>query len=542
MAEDSNFLHKENCPECGSKDNLARYDDGHAHCFSLGCDYYEPADGDGEKPTVKSTAKKSKAFEPIDGEVKALTKRGIRAETCQKYGYKVGRLGRGEAVQFVEIRDIETKKLLAQKIRTKDKDFLVKGDLNSQLIGAHIFSGGKKIIITEGEIDMLTVSQVQSNKFPVVSLPNGVSSAKKAITNNLEYLAQFDEVIICFDMDDVGREATQLVADLLIDHNVKIMNLPLKDPNEMLLAGRTDELIKAIWNAHEHRPDGLLAIEDLIADALQPMPKGLPWIYEGMTISSNGRHYGEIHTLGAGTGVGKTDLLLAQADYDIRELGQKVGLFFMENDPAEVLQYLGGKADGRLYYEAGHADQEDKEAQRKAYSKYSGRCFIYDNFGLCDWSKVKVKILYLISKGYKVFYIDHLTALATGGDKNEKEELEDIMADIATFAKRHNVLFHLVSHLSTPEGKSHEEGQRVSVKNFKGSRAIGFWSHVMYGLERNQQAEDPEERNVTTVRQLKRRKFGKGVGKTTKLKYNADTGLSVEVKGGMPPRQESDEF
>ncbi|MCV6038929.1 hypothetical protein OFP00_38195, partial [Escherichia coli] len=80
------------------------------------------------------------------------------------------------------------------------------------------------------------------------------------------------------------------------------------------------------------------------------------------------------------------------------------------------------------------------------YKKYSGRCFIYDNFGLCDWQKVKVKILYLIGKGYRIFYIDHLTALATGGEKDEKKELEDIMADIATFAKRHNVLFHLVSH------------------------------------------------------------------------------------------------
>ncbi len=28
MAQESNFLRKEPCPECGSKDNLARYDDG----------------------------------------------------------------------------------------------------------------------------------------------------------------------------------------------------------------------------------------------------------------------------------------------------------------------------------------------------------------------------------------------------------------------------------------------------------------------------------------------------------------------------------
>ncbi|MGZ7642445.1 toprim domain-containing protein [Vibrio parahaemolyticus] len=540
MGGEANFLHKESCPKCGSKDNLARYDDGHAHCFSVGCKYYEPPTDSTDKPVTKKKSK-PKEFKPIEGESKALTKRGIRKETCDKYGYKVGKLSGGETVQYVDVRNRETRELVAQKIRTKDKKFLVKGNLNGELIGSHLFSGGRKIIITEGEIDMLTVSQVQSNKYPVVSLPNGVNSAKKAITNNLDYLAQFEEVILCFDMDKAGREGVEEAAELLMDHNVKIMSLPLKDPNEMLLAGRTEELIQAIWNAAEYKPDGLLAVEDLIEDALKPLPKGLPWIFDGMTASSNGRHYGEIHTLGAGTGVGKTDLLLAQADFDIRHLHQKVGLFFMENDPAEVLQYMGGKADGRLYYEAGHPDQQDIEAQRKAYAKYRGRCYIYDNFGLCDWSKVKLKIIYLIGRGYRVFYIDHLTALATGGNKNEKEELEDIMADIATFAKRHNVLFHLVSHLSTPEGKSHEEGQRVSIKHFKGSRAIGFWSHVMYGLERNQQAEDPNERNVTTVRQLKRRKFGKGVGRITRLRYDSTTGRSEEI-GGMVTNSKSDDF
>ncbi|MEP7694528.1 toprim domain-containing protein [Vibrio parahaemolyticus] len=538
----SNLVGKEPCPKCGSKDNVAVYDDGHKYCFTIDCDYFVPSPDQGGRKPIANKKKQRKEFTPLEGEVVALKKRGIREDTCKKYGYKRGKLSGGEICQFIDVRDNVTRELIAQKIRTKDKNFLVKGTITGELIGSHLFSNGKKLIITEGEIDMLTVSQVQSNKYPVVSLPNGVGSVKKAITANYEYLQNFEEIIICFDMDDVGRKAAIEAAELLADHNVKIMTLPLKDPNEMLLAGRTEELITAIWNAQEHRPDGLLEVDDIIEDALKPLPKGLPWVHEGMNESSNGRHYSEIHTLGAGTGVGKTDLLLQQADFDIRHLHQKVGLFFMENDPTEVLQYMGGKADGRLYYEAGHPDQLDHEAQRKAYAKYKGRCYIYDNFGLCDWSSVKAKILYLISRGFKVFYIDHLTALATGGDKDEKKELEDIMADIATFAKRHNVLFHLVSHLSTTEGKSHEEGGRVTIKHFKGSRAIGFWSHAMYGLERDQQADDENVRNVTTVRQLKRRKFGKGVGKVTKLRYDATTGLSKEIKGEMPPPSNSEEF
>ena len=38
----SKFVQHEPCPSCGSKNNLARYDDGHAVCFGMSCDHYEP--------------------------------------------------------------------------------------------------------------------------------------------------------------------------------------------------------------------------------------------------------------------------------------------------------------------------------------------------------------------------------------------------------------------------------------------------------------------------------------------------------------------
>ena len=41
LKSDSRFLKHEQCPQCGSRDNLGRYTDGHAWCF--GCGYYEPA-------------------------------------------------------------------------------------------------------------------------------------------------------------------------------------------------------------------------------------------------------------------------------------------------------------------------------------------------------------------------------------------------------------------------------------------------------------------------------------------------------------------
>jgi twinkle protein len=533
----SELVGKEPCPSCGSKDNLARYSDGHAFCFGQGCGHYEPGDGSAPKKAAKAAN-----FDPLKGEFRALTKRKITEETCRLFRYRVTKF-KGELAHVVDIVDRETGQLTAQKIRTKDKDFPILGDVGKKpLIGSHLWTGGKRLVITEGEIDMMTVSQIQGNKWPVVSILNGAASAKKNLLANLDYLKLFEEVVLMFDMDEPGQSAAKECAEVLLSIvPVKIARLSMKDPNELHVAGRGDEITRAIWNAEEYRPDGLLEAEDLIEAALEDPEPGLPWIFDGMNKSSNGRHYGEIHTIGAGTGVGKTDFILQQADYDIRVLDLKVGLFLVENDPAEVLQYLAGKADGRFYYEPGHPDRSDKEAMRAAMSRYSGKASIYDNFGLCDWQLIKARVLFLISRGFRVFYIDHLTALATGGDKDEKAELEDLMADVAEFAKRHNVLFILISHLATAEGKAHEEGGRVAIKQFKGSRAIGFWSHAMYGLERDQQAEDEAERQTTTIRQLKRRKFGKGVGRVTRTRYNPKTGLSYEVADDCPFDAEPDE-
>ena len=70
----------------------------------------------------------------------------------------------------------------------------------------------------------------------------------------------------------------------------------------------------------------------------------------------------------------------------------------------------------------------------------------------------------------------------------------------------------------------HEEGARVTIRQFKGSRAIGFWAHFMFGLERDQQAEELSERNITTVRILKDRYSGQSTGFTLETTYDHETG------------------
>jgi twinkle protein len=102
------------------------------------------------------------------------------------------------------------------------------------------------------------------------------------------------------------------------------------------------------------------------------------------------------------------------------------------------------------------------------------------------------------------------------------------MKEMAALANELQIIIVFVSHLATPEGKPHEEGGRVMIRHFKGSRTIGFWSYFMFGMERDQQAEDENARQRTTFRVLKDRYTGQATGSVVTLVYDKDTGRLAE--------------
>ena len=190
METESTFVRHEPCPSCGSRDNLGRFSDGHGYCF--GCHYRESGDSDGD--TFYQQQNEVKFLDLIDGEVTPLPTRGLTEETCQKWDYRVGEMG-GQKVQIANYRDKNGTRV-AQKIRFRNKDFTVRGDMKEVgLYGEHLWSGkGKKAIITEGEIDALSVSQTQGNQWPVYSVPTGAGGAVKSIRKSLELLSGYEEV------------------------------------------------------------------------------------------------------------------------------------------------------------------------------------------------------------------------------------------------------------------------------------------------------------------------------------------------------------
>lgn len=219
-----------------------------------------------------------------------------------------------------------------------------------------------------------------------------------------------------------------------------------------------------------------------------------------------------------------------------------MGVLFLEQKPAETAKRIAGKAANRRFHvpDSGWTQEELFEA----LNKFRGKVVFYDSFGETRWEQIKSRIRFMaMSKGIRIFYVDHLTAMADTSD--EKGSLEQIMKEMAGLANELGLIITFVSHLTTPDGTPHEEGGRVAIRHFKGSRSIGFWSYFMFGLERDQQAEDEQERHLTTFRILKDRYTGQATGHTFHLGYDAETGRIIPPSAlDMPcdrPADETDE-
>lgn len=466
----------------------------------------------------------------IEGTVAPLLSRNITEDTCRHFNYMKGTY-KSRNVQIAPYYDANGA-MVAQKLRYADKTFGWLGDQTTALpFGANKFpKGGRKIVVTEGEIDALAMSQVQGNKWPVVSIGCGAGpQLRKYMAKHRDYFTSFDEVVIMFDNDDIGREAARTAAEVIGSSKALIAELPLKDAAEMLKAGQTEALIAAMWRAQKYTPSGIVELSSLRAEVMEGVKWGQDWPWPQLTKLTYGRRRGEVYCVGAGTGTGKTDVFTQIIDHTVNVLNEPVGCFYLEQAPRETAMRIAGKRAKKRFHvpDAGWTQQELSDTW-DALEK-SGKVFLYDSFGVNDWSDIEDRIRFLAQgEDVKHFFIDHLTALAAWQD-DERKALSTIMSSIGGLVKELDICIYLISHLATPEGKPHEEGGRVMLRHLKGARDIGFWCHYVFGLERDQQAEDPVERRTTTFRILKDRYTGQATGQTFLLRYDQVTGMLDEV-------------
>lgn len=464
----------------------------------------------------------------IEGETVALAKRNLTEETAKKWRYQTGKF-KGKAVQIANYLD-DAGKVVAQKLRFANKDFTVVGNLKDALplYGQWLWRDkGKMVVVTEGEIDALSVSQLQGHKWPVVSVPNGAQGAKKAVAKALDWLDGFETVVFMFDMDDPGREAAKECAELLPPGRAKIAELPLKDANAMLQENRGKEVIDAIWGAKVFRPDGVVSGADLW-DVVRKEDTTIscPYPWTGLNRITRGQRRGELVTWTAGSGIGKS-AFVREVAHHLHAAGETVGMLMLEeNTRRTALGLMGVELSKPLHLSReGVTEEELKRAFDATLG--TGRLYLYDHFGSTEIDNLMSRLRYLAKGcGCNWLVLDHLSIVVSGiGDGDERRLIDNAMTALRTFVEETGVGLHLVSHLKRPEGRGHEEGAKTALGQLRGSHAIAQLSDIVIGLERDQQGDNP---NVTTLRVLKNR-FSGETGEAGFLSYSRETGRLTET-------------
>lgn len=500
---------REPCPDCGSSDNLIRRADGHAFCHTPGCGRYEPAD----TADAPASPRPERVADLYDGEVRALPARGIDRHTCEKFRYMTGHVA-GQTVQIATYCD-RAGRPVGQKIRTAAKEFFWVGSPKlAGLFGQQLWKpGGRRLIVTEGEIDALSVYQAPGHRWPVVSVPNGAGGAEKDCKKELEYLNSFEEVILVFDQDEAGRAAATRVALLLDPGKARIAQLPLKDANEMLVAHRSDELVQAIGEAAPYRPDEIIPGATLWEAVSAEPEMGLEYPWPRLSRYLHGMRRGELVMWCGGTGSGKSSLVRQLAHQVALVHGKRVGIIALEESVRQAALSQMSITAGRPLHLPEVRQQTSQSELRTWFDETFGsdRIFFYDHFGSVDAETILPKLRYLV-KGCDCDWVilDHISIMVSGmaTDGDERKRIDELMTKLRSLVENAKFGLHVVTHLRKSSGTPHEEGGRITLADLRGSGAIAQVSDLVIAAERNQQDDDPAERNLMKLRVLKNRFSG----------------------------------
>lgn len=476
------------CPECGSSDALAVYDDGSTYCWS--------ANHRGKKHTQTgrqadplSQRDWSDSMQQIEQlPTGHMVARGIDNTVAGQYGVRIGYDGQGqEEWYYFPLYDEQCKLLGYQKKRAKGPGARAKGDVTrvgetkgNQPFGSHLHQAGKMIVVTEGAEDCLAAVQMlkaAGKQWRVVG-----ALGTDGWRHTLAYYERFDKVVICFDQDDGGRIAAEEFASALSHGKPHIMRWESSqgvDPNQLLIEGKGRLFMDSMYNAKPYSPSGIIwgdevwrRMEAYVQPDAVPYPDEMTMLSQKML----GMRAGEISTWTSGSSIGKTSYIRRLKQWALNTPGTDgklwpIGEVELEESPEKtwrgMMQFHAG---GRWHNLPSHLKEK---AYRETYG--TNRIFTVDN-GLAEKKRKggllgKFKHLHY-DKGCRLFFLDHITLGVRefgdgGGSLSDQDEMMEELLSFVETTKSHMCL---ISHLrkSPSGGKAWSQGAAPTEEDMKG--------------------------------------------------------------------------
>lgn len=221
-------------------------------------------------------------------------------------------------------------------------------------------TGTGPIVITEGEIDCLSV--MQAGYMRAVSLPDGwtVDGGKREVLVQAEtLLRQAPFVIVAGDNDEAGQSLPRTVANVLLGHDVRYVTWPegCKDANDVLVAYGEGELARCLTEAKRMDPAGgfITGISDLpplparrvLRTGMKPYDLVLAFEVGAMSV-------------GTGTpGSGKSTFTTFAAYHIAKSESVRVGFLSFETHPYRTRDHLCRLETGRAWADLSPAQRSE---------------------------------------------------------------------------------------------------------------------------------------------------------------------------------------
>lgn len=520
------------CSDCGSSDALTVYSDGHSYCFS--CGVYHRGDGS----SIEKVVERTNRVDIIEsGKIREIADRCICEDSCHKFGVRTLVQG-GKIVKHFYPYYNKAGVKVAEKVRMTDtKQFFWQGDNREmQMFGAQCQpTTGRFVVVCEGELDCLSMYQVLGGRYTCVSVPNGCK-AVRTIKDNYEYLNNFDNIVLCFDGDGPGKESAEKVAQLLPPKKTKVMKFSTeyKDPNALLMAGKTQELTNIFWRAEEYRPADVINIGDMFGrlSDYRKTHEYTPTPWMGLNDMIQGTRPGQLVVMAAGTGMGKSAFLRGWMYHLVQSTDKLIGALYLEENPEETVISLMSLAAGMNLKKNQVWDNCNEEDLRRFFDTCGAnrRIELFEPLNNTEPEYVCNKIRYLaVARGCSVIFLDHITYLVDDAD-DPRRALNKLVKNLHDLCVELGIVVIAACHLrkSTQSQKSSEEGGRVTLDDIKDSSSVKQLSDIVIGIERNSQDPDRDKANTSILRVLKNRDFGEK-GPATALYYENETTRLIEV-------------
>jgi twinkle protein len=497
------------------------------------------ADTGPSKPQASKVTDRTWLVDKVTNEFVSASdpKRRIPKEIYEFYGIKVGYDSSGNVNEKYYPYDFVEGKPQGYKIRVMPKDFNSKGSIGkvSTLFGLDKFTGGLKLVITEGEEDTCAVQAACFAKYkrfyPVISLRS--ATGLKDLIEAREEIRKYGEVILWMDNDKAGNIAMPEAAKIIGFDKVKIVKSTEKDASDLWVKDKKS-VMEAVWNAADYTPAGILTKEGLW-DQLEDYNKiesvPYPPFMSGLNEKLKGMRFGEITLWTSGTGSGKSTLLREIVLHILDTTEDKVGIVSLEESPAEIARKLSGMSIFKNPAKEELTDEDLKTGFDKVFG--SDRVMVLDHHGTAANSSVVDHLEFMALRGVKYLFLDHITLLVAEGSEGltGNEATDKVMGDLLRVVKKHNIWLGLISQLrKTPDskGKSFEEGKMPSLDDIRGSGSIKQISMDVVAFARDVGAATEANRNTIDTKVLKCRYTGL-TGPSGSLSYDYDTGRMDSV-------------